>query len=176
MLTTQLLRLNPGIVDTVRAGEIVRQLNLLNPSIEGNRSALAWLRGERSVFVPAERRERNVRLIDFDNPDANLFHVTDEWTYRGAVYANRADLVFLINGIPIALAETKAAGKKDGLEEGVAQIRRYHRETPELLITPQLFEVSQLLDFFYGVTWNTSRKSLFNWKEEEPGNYERKVK
>lgn len=176
VLTTQLQRLNPGVVDAMRAAEIVRQLNLLNPSIEGNRSALEWLRGERSVFVPEERRERNVRLLDFDNPDANVFHVTDEWTYRGAVYANRADVVFLINGIPVALAETKAAGKKDGLEEGVTQIRRYHRETPELLVTPQLFEVTQLLDFFYGVTWNTSRKSLFNWKEEQPGNYERKVK
>ncbi|MBP1466200.1 HsdR family type I site-specific deoxyribonuclease [Candidatus Chloroploca sp. M-50] len=176
VLTAQLLRLNPGVVDAARAGEIVRQLGLLNATIEGNRDALAWLRGEHSVFVPAEHRERNVRLIDFDNPDANIFQVTDEWTYRGTVYANRADVVFLINGIPLALAETKAAGKQDGLEQGVTQVRRYHRETPELLITPQLFEVTQLLDFFYGVTWNTSRKSLFNWKEEEPGNYERKVK
>ncbi|WP_129628852.1 type I restriction endonuclease subunit R [Candidatus Oscillochloris fontis] len=176
VLTTQLRTLNPGVVDVTQASEIVRQLSLLNPTIEGNRDALAWLRGERSVFVPEERRERNVRLIDFDQPDANVFQVTDEWTYRGTVYANRADVVFLINGIPIALAETKAAAKKDGLEDGVAQVRRYHRETPELLITPQLFEVTQLLDFFYGITWNTSRKSLFNWKEEEPGNYERKVK
>jgi type I restriction enzyme, R subunit len=176
LLVAQLQRLNPGVVDAARAQEIVRQLALLNPTIEGNRDALQWLRGERSVFVPEERRERNVRLIDFDHPDANIFQVSDEWRQRGAVHANRADVVFLINGVPVALAETKGAGKKDGLAEGVDQLRRYHRETPELLIAPQLFEVTQLLDFFYGVTWSLARKSLFSWRDEEPGNYERKVK
>ena len=82
---------------------------------------------------------------------------------------NRADVVFLINGLPIAVAETKKAAKPDGLEEGVQQIRRYHKETPELFTSSQVFEVTQLVDFFYGVTWNTSRKNLFNWKDEAPG-------
>ena len=71
VLETQLLRLNPGIVDSGRAAEIVRQLKLLHSTIEGNRDALAWLRGEHSVFVPDENRERNVRLLDFDDPDRN---------------------------------------------------------------------------------------------------------
>ena len=44
-LKAQLLKLNPGIVDEQRAGEIIRRLNLLRPTIEGNREALAALRG-----------------------------------------------------------------------------------------------------------------------------------
>ena len=40
----------------------------------------------------------------------------------------------------------------------------------------QLFGVTHLLDFFYGVTWNTSRKNLFNWKADDPASYEDKVK
>ena len=40
----------------------------------------------------------------------------------------------------------------------------------------QVFEVTELVRFFYGVTWNTSRKNLFDWRDEQPGNYERKVK
>src|SRR5439155_4309669 len=114
--------------------------------------------------------------------DCNLFQVTDEWRHKGAVYANRADVVFLINGIPIAIAETKGASKANGMEDGVKQIRRYHAETPELMAAPQLFEVTQLWDFFYGATWSTSRKSIFNWKEELAGaetqaiDYEHKVK
>jgi type I restriction enzyme R subunit len=36
--------------------------------------------------------------------------------------------------------------------------------------------VTRLVDFFYGVTWNLDRKNLFNWKDEEAGNFERKVK
>ncbi len=45
-----------------------------------------------------------------------------------------------------------------------------------MFVATQVFEVTQLLDFFYGVTWNTSRKNLFNWRDEQPGNYESKVK
>lgn len=176
VLEAQLIQLNLGIVDGSKAEEIIRQLNLLRATIEGNRDSLLWMRGEKSVFVPNEKRERNVRLIDFDDPTKNIFQVTDEWKYTGNVFTNRADVVFLINGIPVAIAETKKAGKHNGLEEGIDQIRRYHKETPEMLIAPQVFEVTQLLDFFYGATWSTSRKNIFNWREVDTGDYEQKIK
>ena len=176
VLKTQLMKLNRSILDESRCGEIVRQLTLLNPTLEGNQDALSWLRGEQSIFVPDEDRYRNVTLIDYDNPDNNLFHVTDEWTQQGTVHRNRADVVFLINGIPVAIVETKSANKQDGLAEGVEQIRRYHHETPEMFTTAQLFGVTHMHDFLYGVTWNVSRKNLFNYKTDEPTNYEAKVK
>ena len=177
LLETQLLKLNQGILDKARCKEILRQLDLLNATLEGNREALAWLRGERSIFVPSQDRERNVTLIDFDTPDSNLFHVTDEWRQRNAAHRNRADVVFLINGIPVASGgdQNRSQAGRVG-ETGVEQIRRYHRETPEMFTTAQLFGVTQLLDFFYGVTWNTSRKNLFNWKADDPASYEDKVK
>ena len=176
VLKAQLLKLNKGVVDDSNCEDVIRKLSLLHATLEGNQEALLWMRGERSTFVRSENRERNVTLIDFENPDNNLFHVTDEWTQQGVVSSNRADVVFLINGIPVVVVETKNAGKPDGLALGVDQIRRYHRETPEMFTTAQLFGVTQLLDFFYGVTWNTSRKNLFNWKTDEPTNYEQKVK
>ena len=176
MLERQLLRLNPTVVDETRCADILRQLNLLKPTIEGNRDALEWMRGEHSVFLPDENRERNVLLIDFEHPDRNVFHVTDEWRHKSTVFANRADVIFLVNGIPVALAETKGAGDRDGLTKGITQIRRYHRETPELLIAPQVFEVTELVHFYYAATWNTSRKNLFDWRDEVAGDYERKVK
>ena len=176
VLETQLMELNKGILDQSGCAGIMRQLRLLKPTLEGNQDALSWLRGEHSIFVPSENRERNVTLIDFDTLDNNLFHVTDEWSQKGIVHRNRADVVFLINGIPVAVVETKSAAKQDGLAIGVEQIRRYHRETPEMFTTAQLFGVTQLMDFFYSVTWNTSRKNLFNWKTDDPTNYEQKVK
>lgn len=176
LLESRLLKLNRDVLDDDRCKEILRKLNLLNPTPEGNREALAWLRGERSIFVPSQERERNVTLIDFDTPEGNLFHVTDEWWQKNPRERNRADVMFLINGIPVAVVETKSAHKRDGLAEGVDQIRRYHRETPEMFTTAQLFGVTQLLDFFYGATWNTSRKNLFNWKADDPASYEDKVK
>ena len=192
ILKAQLLKRNEGIIDDANCADVMRQLGLLNATLEGNQHALSWMRGERSTFVASENRNRNVTLIDFENPDDNLFHVTDEWEQQNAAHRNRADLVFLINGIPVAVVETKNASKPDGLALGVDQIRRYHSETPEMFTTAQLFGVTQLFDFFYGVTWNTSRKNLFNWKTDEASrppdktdlggsdgaelNYEQKVK
>ena len=112
VLKTQLMKLNDGILDESRCEEIMRQLRLLSPKLEGNQKALSWLHGEESVFVPDEDRYRNVTLIDYDTPDNNLFHVTDEWSQKGAVHRNRADVVFLINGIPVAVVETKSANKR----------------------------------------------------------------
>ena len=184
VLKAQLLKLNKGVVDDSNCADVMRSLGLLSATLEGNQEALFWMRGEKPTFVASENRNRNVTLIDFENLNNNLFHVTDEWTQQGVVESNRADVVFLINGIPVAIVEAKNAGKPDGLALGVEQIRRYHNETPEMFTTAQLFGVTQLLDFFYGVTWNTSRKNLFNWKTDEVPlirgvgglNYEQKVK
>src|SRR6266545_6054194 len=121
VLQDQLFRLNAELLEPARASDIMRRLHLLRPTIEGNRDALNWLRGEGSVFLPNENRERNVRLIDFDNIENNIYQVTDEWRHKSTVFSNRADVVFLINGIPVAICETKAAAKRDGLAEGVDQ-------------------------------------------------------
>lgn len=176
VLREKLLALNPGVVDAARASDIIRRLSLLPASIEGNREALGWLRGEGSVYVPEEKRERNVTLVDFADLSRNDFAVTDEWGQRGPVFRNRADVVFLVNGVPVAVCETKNATHAQGAAEGVEQIRRYHRETPELFTAAQVFEVTHLLDFYYGATWAASRKDLFNWKEVEPGDFEAKVR
>ena len=64
----------------------------------------------------------------------------------GVVDRNRADVVFLINGIPVVIVEAKGINRPDGLALGIEQIRRYHNETPEMFITTQLFGVTQLHD------------------------------
>ena len=127
-----------------------------------------WLRGEKSVFVPEENRERNVRLVDFDDLTENLYHVTDEWTQRNPRCANRADVVFLVNGIPVAVCETKNAGKPDGIAIGIDPDPPLPPRDAGDAPRAQVFEVTELLDFYYAATWSTSRKNLFNWKEERP--------
>lgn len=175
-LADQLLRLNPGVLTAANVIDVVARIENVRSSIEGNEEILLWLRGRKSVYVAGERREINVRLVDFENPDNNIFQVTDEWQYTNGKYSNRADVVFLINGIPVALVETKAALKPNGIDEGITQVRRYHRETPEMVTLPQIFDVTHLIHFYYGVTWNLDRRNLFNWRDDEPGNFEKKVK
>src|SRR3989440_4937624 len=175
LLEEMLLRLNPGVIAQENVDDVIRRLEGVRNSIEGNAEILAWLRGERSVQVAGEKRQRQVRLIDYENVDQNIFQASPEWEYtNGLSKPNRADVMFLINGVPIALVETK--GAKKGLEEALVQIRRYHRETPEMLTAPQVFDITHLIDFYYGATWSLNRKNLFNWREEASGNFEAKVK
>ena len=176
VLEEKLIELNPGLITSDNVDEVIRRIEAVRNTIEGNAEILTWLRGEQSTYDQEEKRERNVTLVDFTNPERNVFHVTDEWQYTNGQETNRADVMFLINGMPVAIVETKSAKKAKGIEEALIQIREYHHETPEMLTAPQVFDVTNLLDFYYGATWNLDRKNLFNWRDEEPGNYESKVK
>ena len=176
ILREQLIKLNKGIVNNEKANEIIKKLENVKSSIEGNQEILQYLKGEKSVYSDKDKRELNVGFIDFDEIENNQFNVTDEWQYTNGKFTNRGDVVFLINGIPVVIAETKGADKREGIGEGIGQIRRYHAETPEMMTSNQIFDVTHLLDFYYGVTWNLDRKGLFNWKDVEKGNFEKKVK
>lgn len=165
VLVEQLQRLNPeAVTNAAKAEEVVRRLLSLRPDIEGNYEAWEYLRGLKTVFVEAERRERNLRLLDPEHPERNRFHVTDEFSFQSGVHRIRADVVFLVNGIPVLIVETKAATRLEGIAEAFDQIRRYHQEAPELMAQAQLFALTQLVQFFYGATWSLSRKTLFNWR------------
>ncbi len=164
-------RFNPSMTDdSIRA--IVERLEAIPPTIEGNREMLAWLRGERQWYDEAEQRSRPVQFIDFDAPSTNIFHVTWEWKLKPpARKGNRADVMFIVNGVPVAIVEHKHPKDADAIERGVTQLLRYEKETPELMGAAQLFNVTHLLDYWYGVTWNIVRRSMARWKEQPEESY-----
>ena len=164
-------RFNPWMTDdAIRA--IVERLEAISPTIEGNREMLAWLRGERQWYDEAEQRSRPVQFIDFAAPSSNIFHVTWEWKLKPpARKGNRADVMFVVNGVPVAIVEHKHPKDADAIERGVTQLRRYEQETPELMGVAQLFNVTHLLDYWYGVTWNLARRSMARWKEQPEESY-----
>lgn len=167
-----LVKLNPGILSPDLARTVIEKLEALPPTIEGNRDLLEWLRGNKTVYLPDEKAHRTVRLIDFDNIENNTFQVTWEWTQKPlARKANRADVVFLINGIPVCIVEHKNPKKGDAIERAILQLRRYEQETPELLAAPQVFNVTHLIEYWYGATWNTQRKDIVRWKEKRDESY-----
>lgn len=176
VLVNQLQLLNPGGIDHQRAEEIIKRLGRISPTKEGNLDAWEYLKGLKTVFVETENRERNLKLLAPVNIRANSFHVTDEYTFESGTHRIRADVVFLINGIPVILVETKAATRIGGISEALEQVRRYHREGPELLSILQLFNLTNLPHFYYGATWSLSRKALFNWRDEQAGDFETLVK
>lgn len=168
--------LNPEAVDLQRAEELARRLTQVRPSIEGNLEAWEYLKGLKTVFVSQEKRELNVRLLDPEHPECNAFHVTEECGVCSAQTRVKFDLVFFVNGIPILVVETKAAYRPDGIASALAQIQRYHREAPEFFALAQLYAVTHLAQFYYSATWRLSPKDLFNWREEQAGDFETLVK
>jgi len=156
--------------------ELTRTLTSFQNNIYGNRDLLQMLRGEKTYFCQADNRDLNLQLIDFTTPDNNEYHITEEYTVFNGHYANREDVVFLINGIPILVIECKNATKDEAIAIGMDQLRRYHRETPEMMLPQQIISVTESLGFSYGVTWNLVRRNIFNWRYEEIGNLEGKVK
>ena len=148
----------------------------LHTDIYGNREFVEHLRNRGKFFDHEENRERDLILIDYDQPENNVFEVTEEFAFHNGHYGTREDVVFLINGIPVLVIECKNANKDEAIALGVDQIRRYHRETPELFVPEQVFTATDAIGFSYGVSWNTVRRNIFNWKDEEVGKLEAKVK
>lgn len=174
LLDVKVREFNPRYSEA--AGALLGQLRHLHTDIYGNREFVEHLRNRGKFFDADENRERDLILIDYDNPARNVFEVTEEWAFHNGRYGTREDVVFLINGIPVLVIECKNANKDEAIALGVDQIRRYHRETPELFVSQQLFTATDAIGFSYGVSWNTVRRNIFNWKHAEVGKLEAKVK
>lgn len=68
-----------------------------------NQAFTRLLRGGGTVLMPDTNHDEPYQVIDFTHPERNSFSVADEVTYQGA----RFDVVLFVNGIPIAVGETK---------------------------------------------------------------------
>ena len=174
LLDTKVREFNPRYIEA--EGALLGQFRHLHTDIYGNREFVEHLRNRGKLFDHEEKRERDLILIDYDEPARNVYEVTEEWAFHNGHYGTREDVVFLINGIPVLVIECKNANKDEAIALGVDQIRRYHRETPELFVSQQLFTATDAIGFSYGVSWNTVRRNIFNWKDEEVGKLEAKVK
>jgi type I restriction enzyme R subunit len=164
-LEAKLSEFNPWLsADAVRS--IIETLDAIPATVDGNREMLMWLRGERGWYDETEKRHRRVQLIDFEHTDPNVFHVSWEWALKPpARKGNRADVMFCVNGVPVCIVEHKNPKDGDAIERGIKQLRRYEIETPELIGASQIFNVTHLLDYWYGVTWNATRRDMARWKQ-----------
>ncbi|MCF7809093.1 MAG: HsdR family type I site-specific deoxyribonuclease [Candidatus Marinimicrobia bacterium] len=180
LLDTKVRVFNPDYSDA--SGALLTSFNHLHTDIYGNRDFVDYLRNRGKFFDHLEKRERDLILIDYNDSERspaarrNIYEVTEEWAFHNGHYGTREDVVFLINGIPVLVIECKNADKDEAIALGVDQIRRYHRETPELFVPEQLFTATDAIGFSYGVSWNTVGRNIFNWKDTEVGNLEAKVK
>lgn len=119
----------------------------------------------------------DLKFIDWENIDKNVFHVTEEFEVMqsdGKAH-RRPDIVLFVNGIPFAAMECKRPDIKEPIKEAVSQHLR--NQTDEFI--PGLFIYSQVLvaasknDAKYA-TAGTADKFWAVWKEKE--DFEAEVK
>jgi type I restriction enzyme R subunit len=165
VLRDQLVKLNEWSANDGRVDEVVRKLYLLSPTVEGNEIFLSWLRGTQTAYDRAKQREFNVTLIDYESPENNTFHFTEEMWFEDRD-RRRMDMVLFINGLPVLLIENKSPKLEDPGMVGFDQVQdTYTRFIPEFIKYPIPFAIcASRLE--YGATWNNSVKAFYRWKTE----------
>ena len=110
----------------------------------------------------------NLRYIDWDNPQNNVFHVTEEFAVdsRDRQHNARPDIVLFINGIPFAIIECKAPHIP--VDEAVGQMIR----NQQAAYIPHLFKFAQLVvatnkNAVKYATAGTPKKFWSVWKEQD---------
>lgn len=110
----------------------------------------------------------NLRYIDWDNPQNNVFHVTEEFAVdsRDRQHNARPDIVLFINGIPFAVIECKAPHIP--VEEAVGQMIR----NQQAAYIPHLFKFAQFVvatnkNAVKYATAGTPKKFWSVWKEQD---------
>ncbi|PHR46547.1 MAG: type I restriction endonuclease subunit R [Fluviicola sp.] len=118
--------------------------------------------------VQGDKKSFTIKYVDWENPENNVFHVTDEFEVVGVNGSRRPDLVLFINGIPFGVLENKRRDKNASIEESISQFIRNQKK--EIGI-PKLFHYTQLLvavqpnEVKYGTT-DTPAKFWSYWKEQ----------
>lgn len=167
--------LSPSGID-----QIVRELSAINLGeglLPANERLYAKLLFGITVteFMPdGKKHQPTVAVIDWTNPDANTWDVTEELDVLSAqaTHSRLPDIVCYVNGIPLVVIEAKrpesSNSSKAMVQEGISQHLRNQRndEIPNLFAYAQvLLSISQV-DGRFGTT-NTAAKFWARWREEE---------
>ena len=172
-----LIRLNPEIAaQPDRADEVLYKLRAIALSvrsdglIRANEEFTAWLRGERSMPFGQNNEHVPVRLIDFDKLDQNQYVVTQQFIFRAGSAERRADLVLLVNGLPLVLIEAKTPTRSAvSWVDGALQVHDdYEKHVPELFVCNVFSVATEGKEYRYG-SLGLPIKDWGPWNLEDDG-------
>lgn len=123
--------------------------------------------------IEGDSKSFSLRFIDWQHPERNVFHVTDEFVVERtrSFQTRRPDIVCFVNGIPLVVIECKRPDKSSegdsSLFEGVSQMLRNQRddEIPQLFVLAQLLLAINTNGALYATT-KTPLKFWATWQEE----------
>jgi type I restriction enzyme R subunit len=170
-LSSSLHRLNPEIQDShSRSDEILAKLRavILGVRNDGlvatNEEFVAWLCGRRTIKYIGTDKDVQVKIVDFDHPEANILRVTTEATFHIGREHRRYDVVLWVNGVPLVVGEMKTPKDKNvSWLNGASDIHNaYEKKTPEFFVPNVLSFASEGREFRYGAVGQPPELWL-NW-------------
>ncbi|MHB8742207.1 MAG: type I restriction endonuclease subunit R [Sulfuricaulis sp.] len=178
-LRAALEQLNP----TLPPGAIVGAMDTLTrdrsamSAAGANREVWEFLREGINVSVPDRQRggqkTERVRVVDWENPQANNFLLVSQMTITGPLYTCRPDLIGFVNGLPLVVIELKKPGVpvKQAFDDNLTSYKHAQNGIPSLFWYNALLIASNGTDSRVGsLTADWDR--FFEWKrierEDEP--------
>lgn len=125
-------------------------------------------------FTPQNGLAKMIPLIDFENPDHNIFRVvnqfTVEYTNNGQKENRRPDVLLFVNGMPLCVIELKnPADARATIYDAWEQINiRYWRDIPHLLHYCPLACISDGVKTRLG-TVRTPYEHFYAWRRVNDG-------
>lgn len=141
VLPTALARINKELPGAAIQEAILKLSNIEGGSLEQrNETFTDYLQSgvEVRYFDGKEERDDIVRLLDFNEPENNTFHVVNQWTF--VEYSEkRPDVICFVNGMPLVLFELKSPSREEtNASDAYLQLRNYMHHIPSLFV-PNVF-------------------------------------
>jgi type I restriction enzyme R subunit len=175
-LRAALERLNPVLPpEAISAGvdELTRDRSAMLLAA-ANRELYSLLKEGITVSLPDQKhggqKTERLRVIDWQDPEANDFLLVSQFSVTGALYTCRPDLVAFINGLPLVVIELKKPGvpARAAFDENLTH---YRQEIPALFWFNALLIASNGTDSRVG-SLMADWERFFEWKridsEDEP--------
>jgi type I restriction enzyme, R subunit len=119
--------------------------------------------------VDGDKKSYNLKYIDWEHPERNVFHVTEEFAVSrtGMSDTYRPDIVLFVNGIPLVVIECKRPDIKDSLEQAISQhLRNQHEDGIRGLYLYSSLVLGIANSFASYATTGTEMKFWAKWTEQ----------
>jgi type I restriction enzyme R subunit len=150
---------------------IVTSLRTIPANIEGIRVFIDRFRNGFVVPLQKEGKEAVVRIADLQNIENNDFTVTRQFKVEDLKGNIRADIVLLVNGIPLVLIECKSpTAERVDWTDAYRQIKRYEEEAPETFKYVQYSIVTDgMKTYHFPNSFSEENKDFLSvWKDPYP--------
>ncbi|MEG0376802.1 MAG: HsdR family type I site-specific deoxyribonuclease, partial [Raoultibacter sp.] len=172
ILPISLRRINPSLPRAAIDEAVLKISSIDGGTLEQrNESFHEYLQSgvEVRFFDGTEERNEIVYLIDYRNPEANTFHVVNQWTY--VEYSEkRPDVLVFVNGMPLVMFELKSPSREEtDSSDAYLQLRNYMKHIPALFVPNAFCVMSDMADTRVG-TITATEDRFIEWKSVD-GDY-----